>query len=74
LTIDGSGKAPIVSRVLKETGNLLGVSPQNKDNDNVVKYIVENENEYFHYIVTRPGILRDGPSKKKLAASKSVWS
>lgn len=26
----------------------------------------------FSYIVTRPGVLRDGPSTKKLAASKSV--
>lgn len=67
-----TGKAPIISRVLKETSNLLGMSPLHKDHDAVVKFIHDHSNEYFHYLVTRPGLLRDGSSKKKLAASKSV--
>ena len=62
----------MVSRILKETGNLLGASPLNRDHDAVIQYITGNSNEYFDYIVTRPGWLKQGPSKKQLAASKSV--
>jgi hypothetical protein len=69
----------VVSRILKETSNLLGVAPPLvQDNDNVIQYIVDEQhhscsnNDSFDYIVTRPGFLKQGPSQKKLAASKSV--
>jgi hypothetical protein len=74
----------VLSRILKETSNLwLGASsssPRLKDHDDVIQYIVkehqhssnDDEHYHFHYIVTRPGFLKRGPSHKKLAASKSV--
>jgi hypothetical protein len=74
----------VLSRILKETSNLwLGASsssPRLKDHDDVIQYIVKehqhsssnDEHYHFHYIVTRPGFLKRGPSHKKLAASKSV--
>jgi hypothetical protein len=33
---------------------------------------VEHKNDYFHHIVTRPGMLRDAPSKKWLTALRSL--
>jgi hypothetical protein len=42
-----------------------------KDHDAVVKYIGDNTGDWFSFIVTRPGTTRNGPSKKKLAASRS---
>jgi hypothetical protein len=84
LAINQHGKAPVLSRILKETSNLwLGASsssPRLKDHDDVIQYIVKehqhsssNDEHYnFHYIVTRPGFLKRGPSHKKLAASKSL--
>jgi hypothetical protein len=52
--------------------NLFGIYPSVHEHDNVVKYIVENATDYFHFIVTRPGILRNGPSKKRLTSSRSL--
>lgn len=72
LTNDLQGKAPIFSRIIKATMNLFGVYPSVHEHDNVVKYVVENANDYFHFIVTRPGILRNGPSKKRLTSSRSL--
>jgi hypothetical protein len=45
-----------------------------REQDRIVKYIVSRTRESsFNYIITRPGgMLLDRPSRKKLAASKSV--
>ena len=46
-----------------------------REQDKIVKYIVnQTKNASFNYIITRPSdaLIRDGSSRKKLAASKSV--
>jgi hypothetical protein len=58
------GKAPIISRMVKKTMNLFHACPSIHDQDEAVQFIVEHKNDYFHHIVTRPGMLRDAPSKK----------
>jgi hypothetical protein len=64
LTNNVDGKAPIISGMVKKTMNLFRACPSIHDHDEAVKFIVEHKNDYFHSIVTRPGMLRDAPSKQ----------
>ena len=45
-----------------------------REQDKIVKYITnQTKNTHFNYVITRPsGSIWDKPSRKKLAASKSV--
>lgn len=47
-----------------------------REQDQIAKYLMhETKNMHFNYIVTRPSdLIWDKPSRKKLAASKSVRS
>lgn len=72
LTNDVDGKAPVISRMVKSIVNLFLCYPSIKDQDEAVQFIVEHKNDYFHYVVTRPGMLRDEHSKKRLTASRSL--
>lgn len=73
MSIDGSGKIPVFSNLTNKTSRVIfGPNLRVKDNDNVIRYISENTLNDFNFIVTRPGLCKEGPSRKKLFASKSV--
>jgi putative NADH-flavin reductase len=72
LTNNVDGTAPVISRMVKNTLQFFRAYPSIHDQDEAVKFIVQHENDYFHYIVTRPGMLQDEPSKKRLTASRSL--
>jgi hypothetical protein len=85
LASDDKGKVPLFSKVVKKTVQ-RGKSAYLEDMDAAIQYIHSQHKKkkqnaaedpkwrapLFPYIVTRPGSLREGPSSKKLAASKSV--
>jgi hypothetical protein len=43
-----------------------------KDQDSIIKYIGDHTEDWFYFIVTRPGLTWEAPSKKRLSASRSV--
>jgi hypothetical protein len=76
---------PILARMMKKTIHFLYpcfsccccIHPSYiHDQDSAIQFIVQQQNNYsdskFHYIITRPGMLREGPSQKRLTASKSL--
>jgi len=67
-TADTRGKSPVFANVVK----YIRRNAYLKDQDKITQFIGENSCDWFKYIVTRPGLTREGPSKKRLAASKSV--
>lgn len=67
-TVDARGRAPMLANVVK----FVKRNNFQKDQDSIVKFIGENTEDWFYYIVTRPGLTRESASKKRLAASKSV--
>ena len=77
LASDGHGKAPLLTKMLKTVTTRYRTDQLN-DMNAVISYIHSRHRGkaklHFPYIVTRPptGALRDGPSTKKMAASKSV--
>jgi hypothetical protein len=58
--------------VVKITAGVLTNTALQQDHDAIIKYIGDNTGDWFRYIITRPGPTRDGLSKKKLSASKSL--
>lgn len=66
-TVDARGRAPMLANVVK----FVKRNNFQKDQDSIVKFIGENTEDWFYYIVTRPGLTRESASKKRLAASKS---
>jgi hypothetical protein len=66
-----NGNAPIISGMVKKTMDLFRACPSIHDQDEAVQFIVEHK-QLFSLIVTRPGMLRDAPSKKRLTASRSL--
>lgn len=89
LAADANGKAPLFSKVVKKINRKRSAYLQDVDaaiqwihsqHDRKKKADEVKEQDrkvrlpLFPYIVTRPGVLREGPSTKKLAASKSVRS
>jgi hypothetical protein len=77
-TVDAArGHAPMLANLVKFASRLPGRSNSScgkfqKDQDAIVKFIGEHTEDWFFFIVTRPGLTREGPSRKRLAASKSV--
>lgn len=73
LSADGRGFLPALSKVVRSM-HFKKRSDFLQDMDAAISYVYEQEDKIpFPYIVTRPTlVLRDGPSTKKLAASKSV--
>lgn len=77
LASDGRGKKrlPLLTKVMRKVNSLQKHrSSHLQDMDAAIQFIASQKKKVgFSYIVTRPSIvLRDGPSTKKLAASKSV--
>lgn len=75
LAVDVQEPMPIISKVWK----LLFMQWQRhgylQDQDAVIRYMVDHTPEdWLHFIITRPGLVVEGPSRKKLQASKSVRS
>jgi len=74
LASDGKGTTPILSKVVKKLAVRKNWKGMKREQDKIVKYIVnQTKNASFNYIITRPSdtLIRDGSSRKKLAASKS---
>lgn len=67
-TVDARGHAPMLANVVK----FVKRNSFQKDQDSIVKFIGENTEDWFYFIVTRPGLTRESASKKRLSASKSV--
>ena len=78
LASDGHGKTPLWTKVVLKTVTTRYRTDQWKDMNAVIAYVHSRHRGTakvpFPYIVTRPPVhaLRDGPSTKKMAASKSV--
>jgi hypothetical protein len=75
LTIGASSEEsmPILSQVWKHVFMKWQRQAYLQDQDAVVRYMVEHTTEdWLHFIITRPGLVVEGPSRKKLHASKSV--
>lgn len=79
LASDGRGKTPVLSKLIRKVVSSKQRSANLQDMDAAIQFICaqhrahSQEKVSFQYIVTRPSfVLRDGPSTKKLAASKSV--
>ena len=70
------GSRPILSQVVTKV--VVGKTKKDKikEQDQIIEYIsTMSDPETFQYIITRPSdLIRDRPSRKKLAASKSVRS
>lgn len=74
-SIDDKGVAPIAGQVVKTLNLFNKVKRQQlKEQDRIVKYLAETTRDMrFNFVITRPGdLVWDRPSRKKLAASKSV--
>ena len=72
LAIDVHEPTPILSQLMKFVLQLQRQSYL-QDQDAVIRYMVEHTtNDWFHFIITRPGLVVEGPSRKKLHPSKSV--
>jgi hypothetical protein len=73
-SVDERGNAPIIGQVVKKLQFSKVKRQQLKEQDRIVKFISETTRDMsMNFIVTRPGdLLWDRPSRKKLAASKSV--
>jgi hypothetical protein len=63
--VDTKGNLPGLSKFVKGATGIF-------TNNAIIKYIGDNTANWFQFIVTRPGATRDGPSKKRLSASKSL--
>lgn len=74
MSIDNKGSAPFISKIVKKAAVKKDWKMIKKEQDKIVRYITaQTKNAHFNYIITRPsGAIWDKPSKKKLAASKSV--
>lgn len=70
----GNRGTPLLSTVVKKIAISKDWKGKKKEQDQIVKYLMhQTQNAHFNYIVTRPsGVIWDRPSRKKLAASKSV--
>ena len=67
-TVDARGHAPMLANLVK----FVKRSNFQKDQDSIAKFIGDNTEDWFYFILTRPGLTRETPSKKRLSASKSV--
>jgi hypothetical protein len=67
-TVDAQGRAPMLANIVK----FVRCNTFQKDQDSIVKFIGANTEDWFYFIVTRPGLTRESPPKKRLMASKSV--
>jgi len=74
VSVDNKGSAPFISKIVKKAAVKKDWKMIKKEQDKIVRYITaQTKNAHFNYIITRPsGAVWDKPSKKKLAASKSV--
>ena len=75
MAIDSKGNAPILTKMVKKLAVRKNWRETKREQDRIVKYVVnQTKNAAFNYIITRPSdyMIRDKPSRKKLAASKSV--
>ena len=70
----GDRGTPLLSTVVKKMAISKDWRNKKKEQDKIVKYLMHGtKNSHFNYIITRPGgAIWDRPSRKKLAASKSV--
>ena len=76
---DTTGSAPMLSQMVKKMSLSKGRRDTMSEQDEIVKYICAISHEEdglecpFNFIITRPSdLLWDWPSRKRLAASKSV--
>lgn len=86
LAIDAKGRIPIMSKVIKSVAHRRSAGVQDQDaaihrigmEHGLRRFNDENRSvnlapPHFRFIVSRPSVLlQDGPSSKKLSASKSV--
>lgn len=75
MALDDKGSAPILTKMVKKLAVRKNWRETKREQDRIVKYIVnQTKDAVFNYIITRPSdsMIRDKPSRKKLAASKSV--
>jgi hypothetical protein len=70
--VDTKGNLPGLSKFVKGATGIFTNNALQNDHDAIIKYIGDNTANWFQFIVTRPGATRDGPSKKRLSASKSL--
>lgn len=72
MSADGNGFLHPVAWLMKQTmGRKLKIFDKINDNNSVIRFIGENEAN-FNFIVTRAGVLKNGPSEKEAVTSKSV--
>ena len=79
MALDSTGTAPMLSQMVKKMSFSKGRRDTMSEQDEIVKYICTIPHEEdgkdfpFNFIITRPSdLLWDWPSRKRLAASKSV--
>ena len=75
MALDGKGSVPFFSKMVKKMALRKNWRDTKREQDKIVKYLA-NQTKYasFNYIITRPSdtMIWNKPSRKKLAASKSV--
>jgi len=73
LSLGNKGTAPFLSTIVKKVAGRKDWRNAKREQDQIVEYVTnQTKNAHFNYIITRPsGSIRDKPSRKKLAASKS---
>ena len=72
LSIDVHGAAPVMATLMKQARTMMKRNALQTDHDETINFIGEHTEDWFKSIVTRPGHVRDGATRKRLAASKSV--
>ena len=75
MALDAKGSAPFLTKVVKKMAFRKNWRSTKREQDRIVQYIAnQTKDASFNYIVTRPSaaFIWDRPSRKKLAASKSV--
>jgi hypothetical protein len=75
VALDNKGSTPIITKMVKKLAVRKNWREMKREQDRIVKYVVnQTKDAAFNYIITRPSdsMIRDKPSRKKLAASKSV--
>ena len=75
VSVNADGSAPLLSKVAKKVAIRKTIRESLQEQDQIVQYICTQSEDlpFLDFIVTRPGsMIWDRPSRKKLAASKSV--
>jgi len=75
MALDSKGSVPFFSKIVKKMALRKNWRDTKREQDKIVKYLAnQTKDASFNYIITRPSdtMIWNKPSRKKLAASKSV--